>query len=221
MTPWIVGIMLANSDWGPHLDATDEWIESIAIEETNNCSTQRLHDGVKLPDRDDIYTTRRSQNTYGTQRTIDVITSAAEEVAWLVPEADPLVIGDISKSGGGPLSGHLSHRGGIDVDIGLFYNDGEQSDLGFITLKPDQLDVENMWILIRALLDTGEVERILLDKSLIQVLREYVIESGELSPKESLSIFPYVTGKRAFLYDSVVHHHSGHKHHIHVRIRCD
>jgi hypothetical protein len=220
LLPLITGLFLAN-DWGPHMDATNEWIESIALEEQSNCNTQRLLDGVKLPKRDDIYMIRRPKNTYGTQRMVDVITSAAEELAWLVPEADPIVIGDISKFGGGHLSGHLSHRGGIDVDIGLFYNDGEQSSLGFINLTPDQLDVETMWILIRALLDTGEVERILLDKSLIRVLRKHVVESGELSYEESVAIFPYATGKQAFTYDTVVHHHSGHKHHIHVRIRCD
>lgn len=221
MSHLIMGILMANSDWGPHIDATDEWIESVGIEDNDLCHTQRLYDGVQLPVRDDIYLLRRPQHAYGTQQMVDIITSAAEEVAWLVPEADPIVIGDISKHGGGPLQGHLSHRGGIDVDIGLFYNDGEQPKYGFLKLSPDQLDVDNMWILIRALLDTGEVERILLDRSLIQVLRRHVVETGELSKEESYEIFPLVTGKQAFLYDGVVHHHSGHKHHIHVRIRCD
>ena len=62
---------------------------------------------------------------------IDVLTSVAEEVAWLVPEADPLVIGDISKHRGGPLPGHLSHRAGLDVDIGPFSTMDNNPTCGF------------------------------------------------------------------------------------------
>ena len=221
MFPLIFGTVLANSDWGPHLEATEEWTESIEFEQPSRCSTQRLYKSVKLPDREDIYIMRRPDRTYGTQNMIDVLTSVAEEVAWLVPEADPLVIGDISKRGGGKLPGHMSHRGGLDVDIGLFFNNGEQPSMGFIDIPPSQLDRETMWVLIRALLDTGEVERILLDKSLVRVLRQYVVDSGELTREEAIKVFPYTTGKKAFLNEDVVHHHPGHKHHIHVRIRCD
>ena len=221
MFPLFIGMALASSDWGPHLDATEEWTESIDFEQQRRCSTQRLHNSVKLPDREDIYIMRRPDRTYGTQNMIDVLTSVAEEVAWLVPEADPLVIGDISKNRGGPLPGHLSHRAGLDVDIGLFFNNGQQPNMGFVDVPPSQLDLETMWILIRALLDTGEVERILLDKSLVRVLRQYVVDSGELTREESIKIFPYTTGKKAFLNEDVVHHHPGHKHHMHVRIRCE
>ena len=221
MLPLLIGIVMANSDWGPHINATEEWTESFISDQDGQCNTQRLYQGVKLPEREDIYIMRRPDRTYGTQNMIDVLTSVAEEVAWLIPEADPLVIGDISKKKGGPLPGHLSHRGGLDVDIGLFFDNGQQPTMGFMDISPSRLDKETMWVLIRALLDTGEVERILLDKSLIKVMRQYVIDSGELTRDESIKIFPYITGKRAFLYDNVVHHHAGHKHHIHVRIRCN
>jgi hypothetical protein len=55
---------------------------------------------------------------YGTERTIRTIVLVAAAYAVAHPDAPRLVIGDISREGGGPMTDeHVSHQNGLDVDI--------------------------------------------------------------------------------------------------------
>jgi len=87
-----------------------------------------------------------------------------------------------------------------------------------LVVEPSALDLEANWLLIRSLLDTGLVERILLDKAFIARLRRYVIRSGELTSAEAFRVFPQ--DEDPWMMDGVVHHVPGHKHHMHVRVHC-
>ncbi len=202
---------------GPFLD--DVLDTGFVDEEPAPCSTTTLRDGVQLPPAPGLYKRWHPDREWGTPTMIEVLTTVAERMAWLAPDADPIVIGDISARGGGYLAGHRSHRGGIDADIGIYWGDGRQYQQGFIPVRPDQLDARTNWLLIRALFDTGQVERILLDRSLIRVIRDWTVESGTLTPAEARAIFP-PPGEYVWNETGVVHHVDGHKHHMHVRLRC-
>src|SRR5690606_15672168 len=76
----------------------------------------RLANGRKLPGRD-IYTIKRKHHVYGTPRTIRLLTQVTDRYAARADGGPRLRIGDISKNGGGPLTGHLSHQEGNDIDI--------------------------------------------------------------------------------------------------------
>ena len=55
---------------------------------------------------------------YGNERTIRAIISVTGAYRAANPEAPPVVIGDISREGGGPMTDeHVSHQNGLDVDI--------------------------------------------------------------------------------------------------------
>ena len=55
---------------------------------------------------------------YGTEHTIRAIVSVAAAYRAAHPDAPRLVIGDISREGGGPMTDeHVSHQNGLDVDI--------------------------------------------------------------------------------------------------------
>src|SRR4029078_8960516 len=55
---------------------------------------------------------------YGTEHTIRTIVRAAAAYRAAQPDAPRLVIGDISREGGGPMTDeHVSHQNGLDVDI--------------------------------------------------------------------------------------------------------
>jgi murein endopeptidase len=120
---------------------------------------------------------------------------------------------------GGQLSGHRSHRGGLDADIGIYFGKGRQYKQGFLVVEPAALDLEANWLLIRSLFETGLVERILLDQAFITRLRQYVIETGELSTEEAYRIFPEAEVD-PWLMNGVVNHVPGHRHHMHVRVHC-
>lgn len=57
------------------------------------------------------------ERCWGTARMATVLTAAGGDYARYVPQAPPMLVGDISKRGGGPISGHVSHQRGLDVDI--------------------------------------------------------------------------------------------------------
>jgi hypothetical protein len=54
---------------------------------------------------------------YGNQHTIRTIIQVTEAYHAAHPNAPRVVIGDISRKGGGPMDEHISHQNGLDVDV--------------------------------------------------------------------------------------------------------
>jgi murein endopeptidase len=55
---------------------------------------------------------------YGTEHTIRTIVSVAAAYRAAHPDAPRIVVGDISREGGGPMTDeHVSHQNGLDADI--------------------------------------------------------------------------------------------------------
>ncbi len=73
---------------------------------------------------------------FGEQSTIDAALRVG--VAWdgLHPN-HPFSIGQISKKGGGPMDGHVSHQKGIDVDVRPMRLDGQNKE---VTIFEDEYD---------------------------------------------------------------------------------
>jgi hypothetical protein len=182
---------IATADWGPFPVEEQSLLEDTAIQEIHSpCSQTRMLSGEPLQENKEIYKLWHPKNTWATLRMVDALTQAAEDVHQNVPEADPLVIGDISKEGGGKLDGHKSHQGGSDADIGIYWGDAKQHLIGFMNVNSVDFDSETNWILIRSLLESGEVERVLVDQALVNELRKYVIRSGEMTREEAYYTFP-------------------------------
>jgi len=185
------------------------------------CSTQVLHQGVPLPPMPELYHIRNPAESWGTPELVEALVSASEEMAWLIPGADPILIGDLSRQRGGYMPPHRSHRSGLDADVGIFTQGSHQSAAsGFGTITPSNIDYEANWLFWRSLLETGLVERVLLDQSLIDAMRVWTIESGELSEAEALYIFPPRGTERLWERTGAFHHVSGHRDHIHIRVLC-
>jgi murein endopeptidase len=214
-------VSAAMASWGPFPAGGEQYDTAKEDYGYEGCSTARLESGIKMPPGPGLYRIWHPESAWGTPRMIGTLLRAAEEVAWLVPHADPLVIGDISKKGGGPLDGHSSHRGGADADIGIYFGDAKQYEHGFMLMSTRNFDPRTNWLLVRSLLESEEVERILLDQKLVNILRTYVIREGELSVKEAHRIFPSKVTTDVWARTGVVHHHPGHMHHFHVRVLCN
>lgn len=204
---------------GPWLDEALPMAADEPVQKIGECPKQYLNGGRQMPVASELYKLWSPDKAWGRPEMIEVLTRAAEEMAWLMPEADPIVVGDISTRYGGFLEGHKSHRSGIDADIGLYWGDARMHMGGFRDVHPDNLDLEANWLLIKSMLDTGLVERILLDQRLILRIKRYTIESGELTPEEADRTFP-VGYTRMWTHTSVVHHAPSHKEHMHVRVFC-
>ena len=113
---------------------------------------------------------------------------------------------------------HLTHRLGIDMDVGLFMDDGRQPLGGFVPVSPQRLDAYATWILMRSFLDTGQVQHILMDQTLIDRLREYVLYDVGLDRNEVNAIFPPATRRLTWAVRGVVRHAPKHGDHMHVRL---
>lgn len=204
---------------GPWLDEALPSGTEDPVQKVGACPRTYLRNGVQLQPAPELYWIWQPEEAWGRPEMIEVLTRAAEEMAWRLPDADPIVVGDISARYGGRLQGHKSHRSGVDADIGVFWGEARMHMGGFRDVHPEKLDPEANWLLIRSLLDTGLVERILLDQRLVTAIKRYTIESGELSREEASRIFP--SGYTRMWTDTgVVHHAPGHKEHMHVRTFC-
>ena len=201
---------------GPWLDTALPTLSEEPIEVVGACPSTHLSGGVQLQPAPELYTIWFRDRAWGRPEAMEVIAQAAEQMAWLLPEADPIVIGDISTQFGGELQGHISHRAGVDIDISVYWKGGRTIKGDYARASPNNLDLEANWLLIRSLLETGLIERILLDQANIWRIKAYTIESGELTPEEAERIFPD-PGSRDRRATGVVHHAPQHLEHFHVR----
>jgi hypothetical protein len=188
--------------------------------QTEGCSSQYLQDGIQLPDLPLFYVRVVPTMEWGTQEMIDVLVETARHMRWLMPEASRIVIGDISSQHGGYLSGHKSHRGGIDADVGIYKTGGWQNQHGFTDLHPDEFDVEANWALISTMLETRKVDMILLDRGHIARLKAYTLKTGLLSAEEADWIFPAEGTRGTWERKGIVRHAPGHTGHLHLRVLC-
>jgi hypothetical protein len=99
------------------------WRDSIALGLPYH---GRLIDGVQLPADSPLWTTwdpaldrvpDRGYRRYGSAKLVHLLLAVAQAFREAHPDAPRLVIGDLSRYGGGPLDQHVSHQNGLDADI--------------------------------------------------------------------------------------------------------
>jgi len=179
-------------------------------------TSRPLFANVRLPSAEGVYERWDAQRSYGTWLTVTTLQQVTERLAWELPLADPILVGDLSRRGGGGMHGHKTHDKGIDADLGLYMRGGRQPLGGFVDVRPRELDAAATWAMIRALLDTGNVHFILLDQSLIDVVKAHVVREEGLTEEEAERIFP--GGPVDWRRRGVVNHAPNHASHLHVRI---
>jgi len=173
----------------------------------------------QLPAADGLYERWDPRRSWGTPHLINALEEVSQRVAFELPGADPLMIGDISRQGGGWLRGHITHTKGVDVDVGMFMHDARQPLGGFLDLRPSQLDVHANWVLVTSLLDTDSVQYMLLDQGHINALTRYAREEVGLDQDEIDTIFPPNPTHRHWRQAGVVRHAPNHLSHLHVRFK--
>jgi hypothetical protein len=145
---------------------------------------------------------------WGTEETLTYLEQALRRVHAEIAGTPALPLGDISVEKGGPISPHVSHQAGRDVDIAYFYKgDGRWYRRG----NARNLDVPRNWAFVRALVTETDVELILIDHSIQALLREHALSIGE-DPVWVDSVFRGGSGLRP-----LIRHARGHATHIHVR----
>ncbi len=206
------------AEYGPTMEGDVAVLESGGPADTGvvGCTDDLLHDGVLLPDLPLFYARMQAPHAWGTREMVDLLVDSAAHMHWLMPEADPIAVGEISAPHGGALYGHKSHRGGVDADVGLFKTGGKQAQHQFDNPGAD-FDVEANWAFIATMIDSGRVDMILLDRAHISRLRAYALRAGLLTDEEADQVF---VGEDAWSKSGVIRHAPGHHDHLHVRVLC-
>ncbi|MEZ5102215.1 MAG: penicillin-insensitive murein endopeptidase [Thermoleophilia bacterium] len=120
-------------------EQTVQWHDAIAI---GLPYAGRLENGVRLPQEGDDYVTwdpvndrvpNRAWRLYGTEELVRTLLKVIREYRAANPGAPRVVVGDMSRKGGGPLDEHVSHQNGLDVDVYFPRKDRELADPGSVS----------------------------------------------------------------------------------------
>lgn len=156
----------------------------------------------------DLFTTVSPSAGWATSETLEYLSRAIRAVHHEFPGTPPLMLGDISAKGGGPLRPHVSHQSGRDVDIGYYY---KTNATWYARGTSKNLDLARTWAFVRALIAETDIDLILIDHSIQRLLREHALAIGE-DPDWLEGVFKGAPGLRP-----IIRHVRGHATHIHVR----
>jgi len=153
-----------------------------------------LTHGASLAPNESLHLLRNNDRNWGIPRFTAAIQRAADAVAAQRPGAI-LYVGDVSQARGGQISGHRSHRSGVDADLLLYLTTLDGAPVhspGFVSVDADGLawdprgryvrvDLEREWLLIRALLtdENARVQWIFVSEALEAMLIEWARARGD------------------------------------------
>lgn len=168
-----------------------------------------LFNAVQLPE-DPRWQRVSPSAAWGTQETIDFLSSAIGRVVEQYPDSLPVAIGHISDRDGGPLRPHRSHQAGADVDVGYYHK--PEAHRWYQRATRENLDLPRTWALVRALITETDVRLILIDHSIQAWLREYAE-----SIREDAAWLDDIFGAKGSTRPALIRHAPGHATHLHVR----
>ncbi len=172
---------------------------------------------VHLLESGDGLWVRNPQRGYGMKKTVRLLRKASKAVRAKFADTTDITIGDVSYRGGGKMSPHLSHKHGLDADVGYYYKDG-RFRRWFAKTAPYQLDLARQWTFIDTLLKTGQVQYIFMAYRLQKALYRHAKKQGV--PKRRLKrIFQWP--RRWTKRRGVIRFERGHGTHMHIRFKRD
>ena len=172
----------------------------------------KIVNSIALPENNSLYTIRKPDESYGSTHTLYNVQLAIANFRQASGYKGEVIIGDISKQGGGRLRPHSSHQSGRDVDIRLpLANAKGSSD------NAEDVDWDATWALLQAIVATGEVQYIFLSTSRQKLLYKAAKRAGASKDLlERMIQYPRKSGTN----DGLIRDESGHTAHFHVRFTC-
>lgn len=159
---------------------------------------------------------RFPKNAWGTRRLCDIVEQCAREVRKRHKRAHKLLVGDLSRRGGGHMPPHSGHRNGREADIGFYMRKGKPLD-GLWRVGIADIDARRTFTYIDCLIRSGDLLRIFIDHELQRPLyREAKRRRWSAAGLQRTFSYPRPRSNRS----AVIQHRGGHDNHIHIRIRC-
>lgn len=176
-----------------------------------------LSGGVQLTDQSGVIKLRRPHLAFGKPVLVSVIEAAAAAVQASSPLGVTLMVGDLSKDGGGCLPPHKSHRGGLDADIGFYFRGGYEPKV-LADAQAETIDADRTWQFLRGLLATGRLQYAFIHYDLQPALLEAALRAGE-TPESAARLIQYPRPIEQ-ARETPIRHLDGHDDHMHVRFAC-
>ncbi len=172
----------------------------------------KIVNSIAIPENKKLYTLRKPNESFGSSHAIYNLQLAIAQWRQATAYSGALLIGAMSKKGGGRLRPHASHQSGRDVDIRLpLKRPNGSSD------KVSDVDWDATWGLILALVGTGEVEYIFLTTDRQKHLLKAAKRAGASKDMiDRILQYPETRGSK----NGIVRNQKGHTAHIHVRFKC-
>ena len=169
-------------------------------------------EGEQLTSGPGIAATKTDDSNWGRPEMVQLLRTAFREMAKRWPQKHPVLVGSLSRPGGGRLGHHKSHRSGQDVDIGYLTNSANRDRWGKPTV--DEIDWQRMWFVVDTLERSGQLAAIFMAPQLQRKLYQYAAAHGE--PEARLEhLFQF--GPKGSHGDTLIRNAAGHRDHFHVR----
>ncbi len=177
----------------------------------------KLEGGVPLPEGDSWRLRQRRVRVYGGKVMVESLMQAFEAYGAAYSNAPEVRLGDLSDRNGGRLAPHKSHRTGRDVDIGYVLLPETRGERYWQRADEQSFDAEKNWFLVKALVETGNVQQIFMSVRLQKLIMP--LAERELSPDQMARYFRRANPDPRS--PSIIKHWKGHLDHMHVRFRCE
>jgi len=174
-----------------------------------------LRGGVQMLDEPGLWRGRPNR-AWGKPLLVESLSLAIRSMDASYPLGTHVVIGDLSKGGGGCLPPHKSHRGGLDVDIGYWFRGGRQAKW-LEGARAHTIDADRTWIFLEALIRTGRVQYAFVVHELQAPLYDAALRRG-WTESQLRGIFQYPRPEAHLA--GVIRHLKGHGDHAHIRMMC-
>ena len=175
---------------------------------------ERLVGGESMGPSTADYVVVNPSRAWGQKSVVSLLRAAAHRVQSKFPGQQRIVFEDLSIERGGCLAPHREHRSGLEVDAGLYHK-----GLGALThlhvATPANFDARREWLFLQALLETGRVDRILLDPRIQGWLYREAVREGT-APEKLARWFHAPRGKGRAVFTNA----AGHDNHTHIRFLC-
>ncbi len=172
----------------------------------------RLVNGVRLPDSP-FYELRLPPSSFGTTFAVEALLRGVVLFKARSDYGRSLTFGSMSWRHGGPLTGHVSHQSGRDLDIQLPLLEKYPA---WFPVEPKRVDWDTTWQLVTAMVDTADVVVVFLDYDLQKPLFKAAARLGATEDERKR----YLQWPRGAKAQGLVRHSRGHTSHIHVRFAC-
>ncbi len=169
-------------------------------------------EGEQLTSGPGISAMKTDDSNWGRPEMVQLLRTTFREMNKRWPQKHPVLVGSLSRPGGGRLGHHKSHRSGQDADIGYLTNSANRDRWGKPTV--DEIDWQRMWFVVDTLERSGQLAAIFMAPQLQKKLYQYAAAHGEAESRLE-HLFQY--GPKGSHGDTLIRFAAGHRDHFHVR----